>query len=152
MILDNEYNSLNGNFYGNFSISTNMLRTSFNNKSVDISEDFENLKKIRLDIANRLISKKDLGNINYDVDGFPIGYAKNSQLVLIPAFISAYTGIDASKISLNPISDKPKLNWTLQYSGLEKYFDDIFSSVSLQHGYRSNFTINNFNYNFISFF
>ena len=147
MIVDNEYNSLNGNFYGNFSISTNMLRTSFNNKSVDISEDFENLKKIRLDIANRLISKKDLANINYDVDGFPIGYAKNSQLVLIPAFISAYTGIDPSKISLNPISDKPKLNWTLQYSGLEKYFDDIFSSVSLQHGYRSNFTINNFNYN-----
>ena len=147
LIVDNEYNSLNGNFYGNFSISTNMLRTSFNNKSVDISEDFENLKKIRLDIANRLISKKDLGNINYDVDGFPIGYGKNSQSVLIPAFISAYTGIDASKISLNPISDKPKLNWTLQYSGLEKYFDDIFSSVSLQHGYRSNFTINNFNYN-----
>ena len=35
----------------------------------------------------------------------------------------------------------------MQYSGLEKYFDDIFSSVSLQHGYRSNFTINNFNYN-----
>jgi len=147
LIVDNEYNSLNGNFYGNFSISTNMLRTSFNNKSVDISEDFENLKKIRLDIANRLISKKDLGNINYDVDGFPIGYGKNSQSVLIPAFISAYTGIDSSKISLNPISDKPKLNWTLQYSGLEKYFDDIFSSVSLQHGYRSNFTINNFNYN-----
>ena len=72
---------------------------------------------------------------------------KNSQSVLIPAFISAYTGIDASKISLNPIGDIPKLNWTLQYSGLEKYFDKIFSSVSLQHGYRSNFTINNFNYN-----
>ena len=106
-------------------------------------KDFVNraAKKIRLDIANRLISKKDLGNINYDVDGFPIGYGKNSQSVLIPAFISAYTGIDASKICLNPISDKPKLNWTLQYSGLDKYFDDIFSSVSLQHGYRSNFTL-----------
>ncbi|MAT79906.1 MAG: cell surface protein SprA [Flavobacteriales bacterium] len=146
-IIENQYNSLNGNFYGNFSISSNMLRTSFDSKSVDVSDNFENLKNIRLDIANRLISNKNLNDIDYDNDGFPIGYGKNSQAVLIPAFISAYTGIDVTKISLNPITDRPKLNWTLQYTGLEQFFDEIFSRVSLQHGYRSNFTINNFNYN-----
>tara|TARA_Y100000748_G_scaffold114914_1_gene96276 strand:- start:768 stop:1688 length:921 start_codon:yes stop_codon:yes gene_type:complete len=124
-----------------------MLRTSFKNRSVDLSDDFENLKANRLQIANRLISLKNLSNIDYDSDGYPIGYGKNNQAVLIPAFISAYTGIDVSKISLNPISDNPKLNWTLQYDGLEELFDNIFSRVSLQHGYRSNFTINNFNYN-----
>jgi len=146
-VINNQYNAMNGNFYGNFSISSNMLRRSFSKKSVDVSEDFENLRNIRLDIANRLISTKGLDNISYDSDGFPIGFGKNSQSVLIPAFISAYTGIEPSKISLNPITDRPKLNWTLQYTGLEKYFDKIFSRVSLQHGYRSNFTINNFNYN-----
>ena len=146
-IIDNQYNPLNGNFYGNFSISTNMLRTSFNNRSIDISQDFETLKNNRLNIANRLISKKNLDNITYDSEGFPTGYGKNTQSVLIPAFISAYTGIDISKVSLNPISKTPKLNWTLQYTGLEKYFDRIFSRFSLQHGYRSNFTLNNFNYN-----
>ena len=124
-----------------------MLRTSFKNRSVDLSDDFENLKTNRLQIANRLISLKNISNIDYDNDGYPIGYGKNNQAVLIPAFISAYTGIDVSKISLNPISDNPKLNWTLQYDGLEVLFDNIFSSVSVQHGYRSNFTINNFNYN-----
>ena len=146
-IIDNEYNPINTNYYGNFSISSNMLRTSFKNRSVDLSDDFENLKTNRLQIANRLISLKNISNIDYDNDGYPIGYGKNNQAVLIPAFISAYTGIDVSKISLNPISDNPKLNWTLQYDGLEVLFDNIFSSVSVQHGYRSNFTINNFNYN-----
>tara|TARA_B100001093_G_C26608188_1_gene918943 strand:- start:18 stop:938 length:921 start_codon:yes stop_codon:yes gene_type:complete len=124
-----------------------MLRTSFKNRSVDLSDDFENLKANRLQIANRLISLKNINNINYDNDGFPLGYGKNNQAVLIPAFISAYTGLDISKISLSPISNKPKLNWTLQYDGLEELFDNIFSRVSVQHGYRSNFTINNFNYN-----
>ncbi len=146
-IIDSEYNPVNTNYYGNFSISSNMLRTSFKNRSVDLSDDFENLKANRLQIANRLISLKNLSNIDYDSDGYPIGFGKNNQAVLIPAFISAYTGIDVSKISLNPISDNPKLNWTLQYDGLEELFDNIFSRVSLQHGYRSNFTINNFNYN-----
>ena len=28
---------------------------------------------------------------------FPIGYSKESQAVLIPAFLSAYTGIDVQK-------------------------------------------------------
>ena len=146
-IINNEYNPINTNYYGNFSISSNMLRTSFKDRSIDLSNDFENLKTNRLQIANRLISLKKLSNIDYDSDGYPIGYGKNNQAVLIPAFISAYTGIDVSKISLNPISDNPKLNWTLQYDGLEELFDNIFSRVSVQHGYRSNFTINNFNYN-----
>jgi cell surface protein SprA len=146
-IINNEYNPINTNYYGNFSISSNMFRTSFKDRSVDLSNDFENLKTNRLQIANRLISLKKLSNIDYDSDGYPIGYGKNNQAVLIPAFISAYTGIDVSKISLNPISDNPKLNWTLQYDGLEELFDNIFSRVSVQHGYRSNFTINNFNYN-----
>ena len=146
-IIESQYNPINSNYYGNFSISTNMLRTSFKDRSVDFSEDFQNLKSSRIEIANRLISLKNINNIEYDDDGFPLGYGKTNQSVLIPAFISAYTGVDISKISLNPITDKPKLNWTLQYDGLEEYFDDIFSRVSIQHGYRSSFTINNFNYN-----
>ena len=59
-VINNQYNAMNGNFYGNFSISSNMLRRSFSKKSVDVSEDFENLRNIRLDIANRLISTKGL--------------------------------------------------------------------------------------------
>ena len=130
-IVENNYNAINGSFYGNFSISSNMLRTSFKDRSVEFSNDFENLKKNRIQIANRLISLKNLGNISYDSDGFPLGYSKESQAVLIPAFLSAYTGIDVSKVSLTPITSNPKLNWTLQYDGLEKLFDQVFSRVSI---------------------
>ena len=72
-----------------------------------------------------IISLKNLGTISYDSDGFPLGYGKESQAVLIPAFLSAYTGIDVSKVSLTPITSNPKLNWTLQYDGLEKLFDQL---------------------------
>ena len=137
----------NKNFYGNLSVSSSMILTSFSKKSIDFSKNFENLKKDRLIIANRLIENKELANVNFDEDGFPIGFGKNSQAVLIPAFISAYTGKDPKDISLNPINYKPKLNWTIQYDGLSKNLQKYFRKFSLQHGYRSSFTINNFNYN-----
>ena len=88
-IIENNYNSVNSNFFGNFSISTNMLKTSFNDRSVDFSYDFENLKNNRIKIANRLINLKNQNNDEFDIDGYPKGYGKNSQAVLIPAFISA---------------------------------------------------------------
>ena len=59
---------------------------------------------------------------------------KDIKAVLIPSFLSAYTGIDVSRVSLTPITSNPKLNWTLQYDGLEKLFDKVFSRVSIQHG------------------
>ena len=103
----------------------------------------------------RLINQKGVSNIEYDDQGFPIGFSKNSQEVLIPSFISAYTGKKAEDVSLNPISDKPKINWSIQYDGLSEAFKDIFSRISFRHSYRSNFTINNFqsnlNYNENSF-
>ena len=56
---------------------------------------------------------------------------------------------------MNPISDKPKINWSIQYDGLSEAFKDVFSRISFRHSYRSNFTINNFqsnlNYNENSF-
>ena len=149
------YQSINPNFYGNFSISTNMLRTSFNKKSMDQSDSFDRMKENLKIISLRLINSKGISNIEFDDQGFPIGFGKNSQEVLIPSFISAYTGTDVQDVGLNPISDKPKINWSIQYDGLSEAFKDIFSRISLRHSYRSNFTINNFqsnlNYNENSF-
>ena len=149
------YQSLNPNFYGNFSISSNMLRTSFNKKSMDQSDSFDRMKENLKIISLRLINSKGISNIEFDDQGFPIGFGKNSQEVLIPSFISAYTGTDVQDVGLNPISDRPKINWSVQYDGLSEAFKDIFSRISLRHSYRSNFTINNFqsnlNYNENSF-
>ena len=152
---DFNYEALNPNFYGNFSISSNMLKTSFDKKSMDQSDSFDRMKENLKIISLRLINQKGVSNIEYDDQGFPIGFSKNSQEVLIPSFISAYTGKKAEDVSLNPISDKPKINWSIQYDGLSEAFKDIFSRISFRHSYRSNFTINNFqsnlNYNENSF-
>ena len=141
------YSSLNPNYYGNFSISTNMLRTSFKKKDKDFSEVFDIMKNNRLIIAERLISEKNLNIIEYDNEGFPIGYSKNSQQVLIPAFMSAFLGFDPQKIAFNPISDNPKLNWALKVEVPSDLLNDNIKRISFGHSYRSNFTINNFRSN-----
>ena len=141
------YSSLNPNYYGNFSISTNMLRTSFKKKNKDFSEVFDIMKNNRLIIAERLISEKNLNIIEYDNEGFPIGYSKNSQQVLIPAFMSAFLGFDPQKIAFNPISNNPKLNWALKVEVPSDLLNDNIKRISFGHSYRSNFTINNFRSN-----
>ena len=144
---NNNYEILNPNFYGNFSISSNMLKTSFDKKSIDQSDSFDNMKENLKIISLRLINQKGINNIEFDAQGYPIGFSQNSQEVLVPAFISAYTGNNANSVGLNPISDKPKINWSIQYDGLSEGLKDIFSRISLRHSYRSNFTINNFQSN-----
>ena len=146
-VTNQSYFSVNPNYSGNFSISTNMLNTSFKNRNKDFSYSFDKMKANRILIAQRLISQKNLNNIELDSDGFPKGFSKNSQEVLIPSFLSAYTGVNPNAIDLNPVSRNPKLNWSLQFDGLTKIFENFISRISISHAYRSNFTINNFRSN-----
>ena len=147
VVEDDKYFSQNPNNYGNFSISSNMIKTSFSKRNKDFSDAFEKMKTNRILIAQRLIAQKNININDLDVDGFPIGYSKNSQEVLIPSFLSAYLGKNPNEINLNPISKNPKINWAIQYDGLSKLFEDFISRLSLSHSYRSNFTINNFRSN-----
>ena len=146
-VTNQTYLSSNPNYYGNFSISSNMLKTSFKKRNKDFSFSFDKMKKNRIIIAQRLISQKSLNNVQLDNDGFPVGFSKNNQEVLIPSFLSAYLGKNANDINLNPVSRNPKLNWSLQFDGLSKIFENFISRISISHSYRSNFTINNFRSN-----
>ena len=146
-VTNQTYFSSNPNYYGNFSISSNMLKTSFKKRNKDFSFSFDKMKKNRIIIAQRLISQKSLNNVQLDNDGFPVGFSKNNQEVLIPSFLSAYLGKNANDINLNPVSRTPKLNWSLQFDGLSKIFENFISRISISHSYRSNFTINNFRSN-----
>ena len=146
-VTNQTYFSSNPNYYGNFSISSNMLKTSFKKRNKDFSFSFDKMKKNRVIIAQRLISQKSLNNVELDSDGFPVGFSKNNQEVLIPSFLSAYLGKNANHINLNPVSRNPKLNWSLQFDGLSKIFENFISRISISHSYRSNFTINNYRSN-----
>jgi cell surface protein SprA len=82
--------------------------------------------------------------------GYPVGFGKNNQAVLIPAFIAAYTGADESGVSLSAFRSIPIPNWNVKYSGLMRYkfFKDRFRRFSLQHNYRASYTVNSFRSNF----
>ncbi len=157
------YNSRSPYTTGNFAISTVMLKTAFKESDENFSTAFNDFRHNRLIIANRLAEERgiDLTNpINLDPDGFPKHIGKNSQAVMLPAFLAAYTGFtsdgigkEASKISFNAFKEIPLPNWTMKYTGLMRYkfFKDNFKRFSLQHTYRSSYTINsyrsNLNYN-----
>lgn len=175
----------NGNYYqpqspynfGNFSISAVMLKTSFKASDENSSSSFQDFRDNRIIIANRLATQYYGGsnfptygdganpvplptdpNYNFYTNnfGYPIGFGKNNQAVLIPSFLAAYTGLystgagDAAKgISLDAFRNFPIPNWTIKYSGLMRYkfFKDRFKRFSIQHAYRASYTINSFRSN-----
>lgn len=148
-VVNGEYQSLTPNSYGNFGISTILIKTAFSKSGEAQSDTFEALQDNRLIIAKRLASQRGIPATDVDADGYPKGYGKNNQAVLIPAFLSAYSGKDASAISLDVLRDTPLPNWALQYTGFMriKSIKKIFKRFSLSHGYRSSYTLNSFQSN-----
>jgi len=143
------FDSFNPMERGNFSISFFALLTTFDriDDRTYSSQNFENFKDHRLDIALRLATRNPNwdGEMN-DTTGFPVGYGPTSQDVLIPAFIAAYSGKDPSESTLSPFLRIPMPGWRLTYDGLSRIpaFQRIFRSFTIGHGYRSTFTIGNF--------
>jgi len=148
--LSDTYNSLIQNTFGNFNITTSIIRTAFNKSDEFGSESFENFKLNRLVIARRLAENfYGPGVYSLDEEGYPLGFGKNSQSVLLPAFLSAYTGKDANSISLGAFRDIPIPNWNLKYTGLmrNKWFKKHFRRFSITHAYRASYTVNQFRTN-----
>ncbi|MCB9283235.1 MAG: cell surface protein SprA [Lewinellaceae bacterium] len=157
-IFDNEFTRYQDEFQhlipkdvGSFTISYFTLNTLFTDKVEDLIALFNQFENNRVVIANRLGT-----GIHPDstqaIEGYPYGYGRVQQSVLIPAFISAYSGQDPNQI---PVSTDytsvlktmlPRLNWNLTYNGLSKLpmFKDILSNFSLRHGYKSTLTVNDF--------
>ncbi len=144
-----EYVNLLGNNYGNFSISTLMIGTVFNNSDEFDSANFETFKENRITIANRIVSERNHDTGVVDEDGFPERYGKTSQDVLLPAFFAAYTGKDPNKVSLDAFRNIPIPNWNIKYTGLMRnpWFKKKFKRFSLSHGYRSAYSVNSYQTN-----
>ena len=175
-----EYLPLSPYTYGMFSISTVLIKTAFSTSDENVSAAFDDFRENRLTIANRLAEDRygtaiprynaaalpvedtnvpidNLANPNnperkqiISNDGYPVGYGKSNQAVLLPAFLAAYSGGDASKTSTGIFRSFPIPNWSIKYNGLMryKYFKDRFKRFSLQHNYRASYTINQFRSNF----
>tara|TARA_B100000900_G_scaffold338468_1_gene300642 strand:+ start:16010 stop:23149 length:7140 start_codon:yes stop_codon:yes gene_type:complete len=149
------YNPFIQNSVGNFNISTVLIKTAFSKSDEFNSEVFETFKTNRLVIARRLAADQgiDFSNPNNfengDLSGFPLGFGKTSQSVLLPSFLSAYSGTDPNKVSLGAFRNIPIPNWTIKYAGFMKmkWFRKNFKRFSISHGYNSMYTINQFRSN-----
>ena len=101
-------------------------------------------------IANRLAQNTNFTSLGQNIDGYPVGFGKNQQGVLINSFLSAYSGVNPENISLNPIRNTPLPNWNIKFTGLTKLKSvaKIFKRLSINHAYRASYTLTNFQSNF----
>ena len=112
------------------------IRDSFKNGD-DL---FQKMRDYRNIISNRLAEE----------NGAPVsGFGPNSQQVLLPAFMAAYSGKSPDKINTGMFRDIPIPNWTMRYKGLMKlkFFKKNFSNFVISHGYRSSYTVSSFTNN-----
>ncbi|MDX6183532.1 cell surface protein SprA [Flavobacterium sp. Fl-77] len=179
-VINGEYLPLSPYTYGMFSISTVLIKTAFSKSDEIQSAAFDDFRQNRLVIANRLAEDyygtgnpiprygdaanpipADPVDPNNDPDkkkrevyssneGYPVGFGKSNQAVLLPSFLAAYSGSSASSASTGIFKSFPIPNWSIKYNGLMRYkfFKDRFKRFSLQHNYRASYTINQFRSNF----
>ncbi|MBP1838364.1 cell surface protein SprA [Formosa algae] len=149
-----EYESLTPYTYGNFNVSTIMIK-SFGKSTASESKAFDDFKANRLTISRRLAERAGVDMTNPDnfedgdINSYALGFGKTNQAVLLPSFLSAYLGEDPGGVSLGAFRNVPLPNWDLKYTGFMKmaWFKKRFKRFSISHGYRSTYTINQFTSN-----
>ena len=138
-IQNGEYTALNPARSGNYDLTYLTIRTAFDqNDAENNSETFRNFEANRDIIFERLTGENPVDTANYQL---------NSQDVLIPAFLAAYSGQDVNSVDLSPFPRLPLPNWRVDYAGLPRLFPsltDAFSSLTLSHAYTSNYSVSNY--------
>ena len=135
------FNSLTPSRSGSYNMSFIAIKTAFdkkgNNNSSEAFDDFASY----IDV----IQRRQNATVN-TAEGF---YDTLSQDVLIPAFIAAYTGQSSAEVNLSPFPKIPLPGWRVDYNGLSKIpaLAEVFSSITVSHGYRAAYNVNNYNFN-----
>ena len=99
-------------------------------------------------LNDRAVISQRLGRLNPNstgvvLNGYADGYGPNSQNVLVPAFLAAYSGKNAATSSLSQFPSIPLPNWQISYGGLVKipFMADIFDAFDLKHAYSSTYNV-----------
>jgi len=128
---------------GSFSMSTIMASSAFENSKSDNdyhSETFIKFRESRDIIAERVM----------DIyANFPEGVInRNSADVLIPAFLSAYTGRNPQKIELTafPVINSILPNWDISYNIVTTFPElrNYLKSINLNHRYVSQYRVGSY--------
>ncbi len=159
---DSAYQYLAPRDMGSFQMSFFTMGTLFNKDPFAIFQQFETNREI---ISSKLNDAYGNGNTALHEDdqefgNYYQGFGRYQLDVLVPAFLAAYTGQDANSVAVDLLRKDPSKNnrpgifrkiplpnWRLTYKGLHKIpaLKKIFSSVTIQHGYKSRLNINSFN-------
>ena len=146
---------------GGFEVSYFSLKTLFDkiDPETGISNTYRQFENNRAVISDRLGALNPYTNGQKDPENpdYTLGYGRYAEDVLIPAFLSAYSGKDPKDIGLltgesrdirdNPFkSIKPFPNWTIKYNGLSRlpFFREFVTNLTLSHGYTSVLSMNSF--------
>jgi cell surface protein SprA len=143
---------------GSFSISVISILTAFEKQNKDneyASAAFNRFLEIRPNVSSRryheLTGPQDNSHPIDDVtaEGYWDGFGPTSQEVLIPAFLSAYTGTDPGKVNLNSFFWNIMPNWKVTYDGLSDigFIQKFVKNISLNHSYKSVYSITGFSTN-----
>ncbi len=138
---------------GSYTISYGAVNTLFTNQS-DLFQNFEDNRVIVSQRLNSTLANPGQPHADtaFASRGFLEGFGPNQQEVQLASFLAAYTDQDANNVRLDVLNTLPKVNWRLTYNGLArlKGMDEIFTSFSLTHSYKSSLTINSFNTNLLA--
>jgi cell surface protein SprA len=140
---DGNYHSYSPIENGSFSMSFFSIRTSLKGKwDEKFSQTYKDFENNRYVISQRL-SKT---NIDDTITHYKKGYSGTSQQVIIPAFLAAYAGKNASSYSLDMFPALPGINWRITYSGLGDLdiFKSFLRSINFNHAYQSTYTVGSF--------
>ncbi|HEX3384199.1 MAG TPA: cell surface protein SprA, partial [Mucilaginibacter sp.] len=141
-----DFENLTPTITGDYTISFMSIATAFSKttSSDNSSPLFSKFETDRLVISQRL-GKLNPNSLSLN-NNYADGYSANSQNVIVPAFLAAYTGKNPATISLGDFPSIPIPNWDLRYSGLSHipFFANLFESVDIRNGYRSTYTIGNY--------
>ncbi len=136
---------------GNFSISSNMMATSFGGIGANFSSTiFAQLLANRSVISGRIAQLNPYASHNPNAT-YQVGYGDKQQDVLLYSFLSAYQGRDASDMSLDMFPQIPIPNWRVQFDGLKDlpFFKKIFKNIVFTHAYQCTMNMAGFQSNYV---
>ncbi len=142
------YASLSKMDRGSFEVTYFAMNTLF---AKDYETLFDKFSAFRKDISKRQATLVGITAKHPEHPEYMYGYGPQSQDVLIPAFLAAYTGVSPDKVDLkiykriSALDYIPAPNWKAKWD-LSRYsfFKGIFSSFRITNGYTSTLKVSSF--------
>ncbi|WP_260209808.1 T9SS outer membrane translocon Sov/SprA [Apibacter adventoris] len=123
-----------------FSSTVISISTAFKSKEFVYNKMVQNSKII----SERIAIRQGQPLIDANNDGYIDGYGLTNSEVLIPSFVSAFTGKSPGSQKLGYKRGMPIPNWKISYAGLKNipFINYWFKDIRINHGYISNYTVN----------